>query len=121
MGFLTELIKTLSEDEIRGKRTRSNDELVSLKELFETYNPGFFFEYDEIESYLQKKFGEVASNIFISYNDYDCVVQGCLDSYSIERFCCWLEYRIQAMNIDISKERIKLVRNERKKLMAVKI
>lgn len=120
MGFMKELFKIILSNSDEVKRTRSEYDLVSLEELFKTYDGGFVFEYDEIRRYMQEKFGAVASNIFISYNDYGCVIDGVMDMYSIERFCSWLDFKIKSMNVDLSKEKIKLVRNEKDRLIVVK-
>ena len=123
MGYwLLDLIKQLEPKRVvvKAPETRRNNALVSLEELLETYNGGIVFEYDEFKRYMQEKFGEVASNIFITLEDYEGVVEGLMDCYGYEWFGDWLDSRIQALNIDLSKERVKVVRNENDRLIVVK-
>ena len=126
MGYwLLDLIKQFKPQEpkrvvVKAPETRRNNALVSLEELLETYNGGIVFEYDEFKRYMQEKFGEVASNIFITLEDYEGVVEGLMDCYGYEWFGDWLDSRIQALNIDLSKERVKVVRNENDRLIVVK-
>lgn len=126
MGYwLLDLIKQFQPQEpkrvvVKAPETRRNNALVSLEELLETYNGGIVFEYDEFKRYMQEKFGEVASNIFITLEDYEGVVEGLMDCYGYEWFGDWLDSRIQALNIDLSKERVKVVRNENDRLIVVK-
>lgn len=123
MGLIRELIQFLigSENNENQDHYRKPDELVSFEELFETYRGGFVFEYEEFKRDLQKKFGAVASNIFISTDDYEHVVEGLMDCYSYVDFAKWLESRIKSMDIDLSNEKIKVVKNEKGRLIVVKV
>ena len=122
MGILSELIQILigSKNVTDNREDRSKDELVSFEELFKSYNGGYVFEYDEFRRDMQEKFGAAASNIFISYNDYERVVEGLMDCYSYEKFRIWLESRIKDLKLDLSKERVKVGRNENDRLIVVK-
>lgn len=127
MGYwLMDLIKQFQQPEpkrvvVKAPNTRNDGRLLSLKELFDTYNSGYVFEYEDFKEDMQKHFGSVASNILISYDDYDSVVEGLMDYYSYEKFRNWLKYRIEKLNVDLSKDKVKLVRSQSDQLTVEKV